>query len=156
MNLTRNRDHIIEGGEDHKPARQGNFATQAWALGGDGFLEDLHEDVRLLAQHLGDLARFDDFRLRFEFREVETLRAFILHRHLGELEQGARIGAQVCIVQESVLFKPHVHKCRVQAGDEFLHLTQVKIAHGEAGVCFFTVPWGAAFIMSSLFKRQAL
>ena len=72
-------------------------------------------------------------------REVHMVVEGQEHGGLGELEEGAGVGTQVRVMQESVLLETDVNECRVEAGYEFLDLAQVQITHSETGINFFVV-----------------
>ena len=56
--------HVIEQGKHQKPAA-GKFAT-TWALGLDGFFDDLHHELHAAVDHIVDLAGLDDLRFLAE------------------------------------------------------------------------------------------
>jgi len=42
-------------------------------------------------------------------------------------------------MEKGVLFETYVHKSRIQARDQLLHLAQVQVAHGKTGISLLMV-----------------
>ena len=106
---------VYSGGQEPMPLQ---FATAQ-------LFKDLHQDIGFLTQYLADLTRLDDLGLHSEFGKIKSFRRFIIDRHIGELEQGARVRAEVRIVEEGVFFKANVYECGIQPGNKLFDFSQV-------------------------------
>ncbi len=48
MDLAETDTEIVKGSEHYKSAREGKFAAEAWAFGGNRLFQDLNNDFRFL------------------------------------------------------------------------------------------------------------
>ena len=126
---------------------KGNLATESGSFCGYGFFEDLNQNIRLATQHLVDLSGFYDLRFYFERAEVKSIRSWYRYGHTGEFEQGARIGAEVGIVEKGIFFKSHINKCCIQSGNKFFYFSQIKVTHSKTCIRFFMMQFYKFFIL---------
>lgn len=147
MDLSRHRDDVVERSNDDKTPGKRYFATEPWALGGNGFFEYLNEDVWLPAKYFVDFACLYDLGFNLKGREVIPVGTVVIDGNLREFEQGTCVGAQVGVMQEGVFFKPNVHECCIQPGYEFFYLSEIKITYSKAGISFFMMQLDQFFVL---------
>ena len=131
--------HVVgEGGQHHVAPGDGDLAGEPRPLGGDGLLQDLHQQVVALGEHLLDLAGLHDLGLVLEMVEHRGV-VGPGDRLLGELLERAELGTQVGVVQESLLGMSDVDEGRVQTGRELAHLPEEDVADREVIVGLLVV-----------------
>lgn len=87
VDLPGDGDDIVKGRNNDESSRQRDLAAEAGAFCGDGFLEDLDEDMGFAIEYLVDLAGFNDLGFYLKGTEFESSRAIVIHCLLGEFQQ---------------------------------------------------------------------
>ena len=111
-NLFGDGDDIGKGRQHQIAAGQGKFAAQPRPFGRYGFFQHLHQNGLFFAEHLVDLARFDD--IRFDLKIIERMGADPSgHGAVGELKQRTQLGPQVGIVEKGIFFMPDIDESSI-------------------------------------------
>ena len=121
-------DGVAKGGEYDKAAWYGDFTTEPGAFGGDGFFEDLDQDVLILLEDGVYLTCFDDLRLEFKAVEQGGL-LFALDTILRIFHDGPQFRTHVSIMEEGILSVPDIHKDGIETGHDLLDLPQEDVTN---------------------------
>ena len=65
----------------------------------------------------------------------------------GKFGEGAELGAEVCIMQKSVLLMPYIYECGIEAGHNFFDPAEVYITYVKVIAWFLLMELDQPFIL---------
>ena len=114
--------------QDHIATRQGYVSSHTRALGRDGLLCDLHQNLLPLGKHVPYLAVFIHDRLEWEIVDVFP---FVLHRQRKELVPRRDVRAEVQIMQKSILVGANRNESGIEAGIKSMDFADIDVTDGK-------------------------
>ncbi len=138
FDLLRHRNFIGEGDKHQVPAGKGNFGGHPRAFGRNGFLGDLNQDVHVGFEHLVNFPGLLNICLKFKIADGKGI-AVIRLAVPDIFQQGLNLGAQIEVVEKSVLVVTNIHESGIQPRHDLFDPAQVNIANSKFVVGFLLV-----------------
>ena len=132
-------------GKDQIASGESDLSGQAWAFGRDGFFEYLYEYAVFIAEHLFDIAGLFDLGEDLDIIQGAVhMSGYCLSGKFGE---GAKLGAEVRIMQKSILLMPYIYECGIEAGHNLFNPAEVDVTNVKLIARFLLMEFNQPFIL---------